>query len=243
MFKKICVAVLTCSLILSLTACGGDGKKVKELEATVTAQNEQIAQLQAQVASGSVTEQSIASSLQTVEGKKVPEFKFVDDTIVFPNKLQLPNSQVDAVVTQVKLGSKYSVSPSNNWLVRCDGSQVSLTHPSKIWGKISAVTLTEPVKKIEDMQSILKQFFVGFPTTNITYKQIFMDGTLTGLCADAPIVVEDQNYHVVVGFNTKSSTGIEFLFTYADDGSGVQGELVYSLLRSCEAGQTKLAFE
>lgn len=236
-------------LCMSLTGCDKtvqeQKKQIESLNETITGLNAQIEQLNQDLNDTTVTESKMTTSLQKVDGKTVPEFVFVNDAIVFPNKFEIPEAKVDAAVTKISVGSKYSISPTNNWSIRMDGSEVNLNHTSKIWGTMKSLTVDDvtPYKDESVLKGLLQNFFVGFPATNITYTKIYIDERFTGMLAYAPITVENKNYGVLVGCNLRSPYSMSFLFTFEDDGSGVQKELVINLLKTVRYGDSAFAFE
>ena len=246
-WKKIVVIGMVGVLCLSTTGCdktiAEQKEKIKQLEATIVEKDSEIEMLNQAINDTSVTEQRVTTSLQKVDGKIVPEFKFVEDSIVFPNKFELPGATKDAIVSQIKLGSMFSLSPSNNWAVKIDGSKLSFNHPAKVWGEMKSLLLEEGLRDSDTMKSLLQPFYTGFPATTIRYRQIFLDSDLVGMASDAAITVEEKPYHVVLGFFNRGDSAVEFLFTYEDDGTGVQYELINSLVGSCELAGTRIAFE
>lgn len=247
--KVISLMLVIGSLGVFLSGCDKTVQKQKKeiasLNATIESLEAEIDDLTEAVNDTTVTESKMTTSLQKVDGKIVPEFRFVEDTLVFPNKLELPGAKIDVATTKINVGSKYSFSPTDKWATRMEGSAVHVNHPTKIWGTLKALNIEdiEGLRSEDVKKDLLQQFFVGFPATNITYSKIYIDENNTGMMAYAPITVEEQNYGVIVGFNIRSPYSLSFLFTFADDGSGVQRELVNSLLKTVQYGSSQLAFE
>lgn len=245
--KKISILCLIGVLLLSTTGCdkkiAEQKAQIESLEAEVVSLQEEINTLNTALQDTSVTEQKITTSLQTVDGKIVPEFFFVEDKVVFPNAFEVPGATVDTDVTKVNIGSNYTFSPSNNWAIKIDGSTLYVNHPSKIWGTIKAIKTEDAIYDEAVMKDLLQKFFVGMPATTVSYKKLYMNGTLTGMVATAPFTVEGLSYCVNVGFNNYGDNGISFLFADEDDKTGVQQELIETLLKSGAVGSTSIAFE
>lgn len=242
--KKIAVFCLTLTLLLPLTGCAwfDQADQIKDLEGEVESYEKQITLLKQQVNDTTVKEIIPETSLQAVEGSTQLQFMFIADRIVFPNKLQLPDSSDDISNSNIMVGSKFRFVPSDNWLSKMRGSQLDLNHPAKIWGSIKGVILKEKITEA-NMQPLLQQFFIGFPSTTITYRKVFIEDAVAGMLASAPITVEGKDFVVTVGFAQRAENAVLFLFTHEDDKSGVQKELIDLLLRSGTYAESRIKLE
>ncbi len=225
-FNLSFVLVLTTAL---LSACGDPDTTA--LEAQVAGLEAQNAQLQAQIAAGTITETTSQNSLRVIDGTSKAVFGTIDGMINFPNKLEIPNAGIDSNNSRVQIGSQFSFAGSGSWQFKFDGTQLNLQHPQKIWGQVKAVTI-QTSDTLEAVQEMHKAFFKGFPTTNITYRNLFIGDTLSGLFAQAPINVDRKDYQVVTGIIESREVGLVVLFVYKDDGTGVQQELIDSFLNT-----------
>ena len=161
--KKVLLVLLIMSLIiLNLTGCTAGtilkkNKEIKNLEKQIEALQEQNKKIQEEMADTTVKEVSRETSLQDVEGKNVPEFVTLDGKIIFPNKITHPTAREDVNNSYIQIGSRFRFTPSDNWLTRLDGTTLDVTHPSKIWGKLQAIAIKEPIA-IEDVKTLLQSF-------------------------------------------------------------------------------------
>ena len=233
-------------LLLLLAACG-DSKKYEEEIAALQSQVESLqnikANLEQQLQDMTIQEVKPESSLRQVEGSVVPIFETIDGVIKFPNPLVLPNSKDDVNNSTIRIGSRYTVTPSSNWRLSLDGTTLNVAHPSKIWGSLKSVTYTGDGLTEEDMRSILQSFFKGFPGTTLTYRKLYIDDRLTGLLVRAPIEVDQKEYVVNVGVNARNEYGFLMLFAYEKTDDAVQQELVDLLIRSMKFGDSSVKLE
>lgn len=246
MFKKSLVIIMSATMVFLLSGCtqASMRKEIKGLEEQVASLKSQNEKLQVEKDGLTVTEESVESSLSTVEGETVPSFKKIDGLIKFPNKMTVPNGTTDVNTSVVRVGSIFEFSPTSNWLIKQDGSTVEFNHPSKIWGKIQSVMVEEDyTDESFDMKGHVQQFFDGFPKTNISYQRIYLTESVVGMLGTAKIKVDDEDYVVTAGYMAPSEYGAIFLFAYKDDKSGVQKELIESLLTSGKYGEENLQVE
>lgn len=243
--RIVTTALVSVMLATSLTACGdpeGYKKQIEELKLENEGLYTQIDSLNALLGGMQITEQALQTSLQSIEGKEVPEFVTIENAINFPNTLHYPESTEDINNSNVMVGSRYQYSPSSNWLVRVNGTTLELNHPAKIWGKIKAFTSQTEILE-EEMKANLQSFFTGFPATNIEYRRIYIDERISGMIATAPITVDGKKHVVTVGFAIRSELGQLYMFNYEDNESGVQQELIDLLIASGMYSSSKLILE
>lgn len=238
------IIVLASAMIL-LSGCGNSDSwkaKAKAGEEKITALHAQVDDLQFKLDSMVVTEVTQDTSLQVIEGSKVLEFKYIDDKLILPNKLQLPFSFEDVNNSHVMVGSMFKFKPSSNWVSRLEGTTLHLNHPSKIRGVIKSVGSKERVEE-GAMKDIIQPFFADFPSTTINYRSLFVDDYTTGIMARADIQVEGKKHMLSAGFVTLGEYGLLFSFEFEDDGSGTQEELIDLLLSSGRYGDMSLKLE
>lgn len=242
--KKIFGVLVFIIVSLLLSACGSKEKDkiIEDLRSQVQELQEENEDLQARLDSMTIMEVSPETSLREVETSDVPVFEKIDGKIVFPNKLELPDSADDVNDSFIRVGSRFTLVPSNNWQMVLTGTNLELSHPMKIWGRVKAVAVKEPVPE-KDMQGLLQKFFKGFPSTTVSYRKLFMDERVTGMLASADIKVDNKPYNLNVGFVTRGENGLLFLFTYEITDKGVQQELIDLLLGTVRYGDVYLKLQ
>lgn len=241
------VAVIGISVPLIVMYIGASIVKkdsvVVSLKAQIEGLNEEIEELESAVADTTVQEVIRETSLQTIEGSLVPEFKLLDDKIVFPNKLELPDSDDDINNSNIMLGSKFKFVPSNNWIIKMQGATLNLSHPSDISGVMRSVAIKEPLTDEDIMKELIQNFFIGFPATTIQYRKVFIGDRVGGMQGSATITVDGKENCVIVGFVQRSENAILYLFDYIDNKSSVQTELIDLFINSGSSGDSKVILE
>jgi hypothetical protein len=242
--KSRLIGLSSAAVILTavLSGCGDQSDTIKSLEAQNEALQSQINVLSTQADNMTVTEVTPDSSLYIVEGSGVPTFQTIDKMLKFPNKLTIDDSKDDVNNSNVRVGSMFQYTPSNNWQMKLDGATLNVGHPSSIWGSIKAITVADRVPEA-NMQAMLQGFFKGFPKTTISYRKVFIDDSVVGMIAKAEITVDKKPYIVNAGFMTRGDYGQLMLFSYKNTNAGVQQELVDLLISSGTFGSSKVKLE
>ncbi len=242
--RKFLKVGLALGCLLILFGCSEESLrgKIKELEKVVEEKDAEIAYMKERLGGLQITEQTPQTSLYTLEGASVPTFQTIEDKIVFPNRLMLPASSDDANNSFIQLGSTFKFMPSNNWVVRMQGTTMEVSHPSKISGSLRAVKIKDLVPE-ESMQDLLKGFFNNFPATNIQYRKVFLADRLAGLIAFANIEIDGKPNVVNVGFVQRGDFAVIKLFVFEDDETGVQQELIDLLISSGRYGDNYITLE
>lgn len=246
-YKRLAILSALLCVSVSMVGCGdktisSQRKEIKNLKATIESQKATINQLNKDIEGLGITEVQHDSSLKEVEGSKVPIFETIDGKIVFPTRLDMPNASEAANNSNVLVGDKYKFKPSTNWVMRLQGSTLELSHPSKVWGNLKAISIAEPLPK-DTLKQLLQGFYKDFPGTTITYRDIFIDGRNAGMLSRAPITVDDKPFVVNAGVIQKGEYAMLILFAQEEDGSGVQQELVDLLISSGHYGDYKISLE
>lgn len=236
--------VFTAALVL-LTGCGKKDAEIEALRAQNASLSTQIADLSSQLENATqITELTVENSLFSIDGKPNGEFKLVDGKINFPKSLMFPEgtSALDASNSLVRVGSKFIYYPSDSWLVNVRGTTLNFSHPADIWGSIRSVKMLD-VMTVDQMKAQFTAFFKPFPSTNISYKDVFLDDTLVGMIATAPIKVEGADHVVTAALVFKGDFGQIILFDYKDNKSGLQQELINALIKTGTSGDFTLKFD
>lgn len=237
--RPLLALTLSAGVMLSLAGCGDDTEALQKEIKTLRSQNNQLMQAQSDNA---ITENSIDSSLRQIEETGNFEFFKQEDKLIFPDALVIPDSSVGVSDSNVRVGASYNFSPSDNWLVKIKGSTVDFSHPANVWGSIKSVSVDETVAP--DMyKPIIQKYFSRFPKTTITYRSLFIEEYELGVLASAKLVVDKKDHVVNVGFITRGEAGVLFMFDFEDNKTGIQQELVDSLIGSGMLGDSKIKID
>lgn len=222
--------------------------QVAMLEATIKSKDSKISELKVAVDDTTVKEVIPETSLQRVEGSEVPQLWLMDGDFIAPNKLEVPTVIADVNNSNIQIGSIFKFIPSENWLMTIKGTTVEFSHPAKIWGKVKALSHTERIALEPEMKQIIQNFFIGYPSTTITYRKIFFEDLLSGYMGRAAITVKDteagteKEMMLNVGFAQRGDYTISFLFVN-DTESVVSQELIDLFLKSISFGESKMKIE
>lgn len=222
--------------------------EVAGLKMQLETSNAEIVRLKGLVNDTSVKEVQQTNSLYKVEGTGSPALKLIDEYFIAPTSLELPNSKDDVNNSSIYVGSVFKFKPSENWNIRMQGTTLELIHPTKIWGSIKAVTINEFLP-ITEMQPLLQKYFIGYPSTTINYRKVYLSDYQVGLMATAPIKVDvkegetQKDMTLNVGFVQSGDYAILFMFLNENNELGVSQELIDLLLRSGSVGDNSIKLE
>lgn len=204
---KIVLISLGVIVVLSLAiwlitniASGRISSRVVELEAEVAsleqtildnnaAHNAKVEELNQAIADTTVKEVVPTTSLQRIEGSQVPELWLIEGDFIAPNPIDLPDASESVNDSYMQIGQKFTFRPSDRWVITSQGATYEFGHPQHIWGKIRALSIEELVPE-ENMKTIISDFFVGYPATEITYNKIFIDDRVVGMRGKAKATVK-----------------------------------------------------
>lgn len=256
--------------LISNIASGRISSRVVELEAEVAqleqtiidnnaAHNQKVEELNKAIADTTVKEVVPTTSLQRIESSIVPELWLIEGDFIAPNPIDLPAATESVNDSYMQIGQKFVFRPSDRWVVTSQGATYEFGHPQQIWGKIRALSIEELIAE-ENMKTLISDFFVGYPATEITYNKIFIDDRVVGMRGRAQVTVkytddgslpepsEDgtvstENVHekdivINVGFLQRSDYALSFIFVYDAEGGSNSQELIDLLLRSGSYGAT-----
>ena len=210
--KVLLVVLIIAALCAGIyfIATGRISSRVTDLEAEVASLEqdiidineehaEEVEMLEQAIADTTVKELVPTTSLQRVEGSLVPELWLMEGDFIAPNPLDLPDTSDGINDSFMQIGQKFIFRPSDRWVITASGATYEFGHPQKIWGKMRALTAEENIPE-ENMKTIVQNFFIGYPATEINYRKIFIDDRVVGMMGKAPITVK---------YNVDEDTAIE----------------------------------
>lgn len=204
---KIVLISLGVIIVLSLViwlitniASGRISSRVVELEAEVAsleqtildnnaAHNAKVEELNQAIADTTVKEVVPTTSLQRIEASQVPELWLIEGDFIAPNPINLPDATESVNDSYMQIGQKFTFRPSDRWVITSQGATYEFGHPQQIWGKIRALSVEELVPE-DNMKTLISDFFVGYPATEITYNKIFIDDRVVGMRGKAKATVK-----------------------------------------------------
>ena len=168
--------------LITNIASGRISSRVVELEAEVAsleqtildnnaAHNAKVEELNQAIADTTVKEVVPTTSLQRIEASQVPELWLIEGDFIAPNPINLPDATESVNDSYMQIGQKFTFRPSDRWVITSQGATYEFGHPQQIWGKIRALSIEELVPE-DNMKTLISDFFVGYPATEITYEKI-----------------------------------------------------------------------
>ena len=186
--------------LITNIASGRISSRVVELEAEVAsleqtildnnaAHNAKVEELNQAIADTTVKEVVPTTSLQRIEASQVPELWLIEGDFIAPNPINLPDATESVNDSYMQIGQKFTFRPSDRWVITSQGATYEFGHPQQIWGKIRALSIEELVPE-DNMKTLISDFFVGYPATEITYNKIFIDDRVVGMRGKAKATVK-----------------------------------------------------
>ena len=196
----VIIFIALAAWLITNIASGRISSRVVELEAEVAglqqmiidnnaAHSKEVEELNQAIADTTVKEVVPTTSLQRIEGSHVPELWLIEGDFIAPNPIDLPGATESVNDSYMQIGQKFTFRPSDRWVVTSQGATYEFGHPQQIWGKIRALSLDDLVPE-ENMKTIISDFFVGYPATEITYNKIFIDDRVVGMRGKAQVTVK-----------------------------------------------------
>lgn len=253
--KKLALYTMIGVSLLSLGACGKDEKEAPKGKTYTEAQYNNVVNqyntlannykaLQQKYEANNQTASN--SSLTEIAGSGAIEFNTIEDMIKFPTPLTVPMASADSNATTIRIGSNFFITPSDNWFVRLNGTTANFQHPSKIWGKVKTIRVNYPDDEyptVNDIKRQVDKFYTKFKSTDITYRRVFFGGQAKGVLSKAKITVDKKTHYLNVGYFLKGDYAVLIMFDYEENNTGVQQELIESLLNTINSGGNDLRLE
>ncbi len=203
------------------------------LESTIDSKDTEISNLNRAISEMTITELVPTTSLQRIEGTEIPELWLQEGDFIAPNELIIEGTSAAVNSSYMLIGSKYTITPSERWLISIQGAIFELSHPNNIWARFRALSSKEVIS-VDVQQEAVKNFFVGYPSTDITYRKLYIDDKQVGVLANATITVKqevDGSMEILVDDVSIEGTELEEVFTE---------EVVAELADSMESVETEI---
>lgn len=226
--------------LLLLTACS-DGPSVEELTATITEQDDYIADLETKIENYEVDWGG--SSLKVVEGATTDVFEYVDSKFVLPEALYLEGSTEDVNSSYIQVGSSFRFAPSNNWVLRQEGVTLNVSHPLGVIGTMKALNVEAMDFYEVDYKRLVSDYVATLPSKQVKYSNLFVGDLTSGAMATATINFDGREGYLVTGFLRNASSGLTFSFVVDSNDNTTALEMVRLFLSSGIAGSGNIRIE
>ena len=197
MSKKAIMLGLALVMTLGLSACGKEeGPTVEELQAEnnmlieeAVAYEEEIEMLKAKIDAISGVNESYTDINNTEFGDA--SLQTIADRVLFNSSLSYTGSSQAVNDGEIKITSKVSVKPNDNWVMQLKGTTLKLSHPNGINGTIKVGAIGDNAKGEVIETEMLDTFLNSMETTYINKSKIFMDEYWRGMCAEVGTTTQE----------------------------------------------------
>lgn len=233
--------VILLSVVLSVvtfTGCAKDDLKeaqatIQEYEAEIASLNTQVTELEDKLQSQSGingdSETSISSYNKEAEVEEVGDVSSkvqVDGYLEYSGCFQAPNT------ASINLLSTATITPSNNWSVRIDGTTSYYTHPSGVVGVIKMSNISDEVSEEYYKSDFIDPFLNALPHEGEKTTRIYVDTTYSGITTETAVTGNEKPSILKFGVFGKGSTACAYCFYYEGKRDATKSELVDSLIKS-----------
>lgn len=223
-----------------------------ELQATIDQMAIDYDQLRNDKANMTITESSKSTSLQYVEGTDSMQLVTVDNKLIFPTKLNLKYTKLDASLSKLQVGSFYQMIPTSSWNLKNQGNTVLLNHSSGIQGSIQSLSVDADQynetdnflgkHSLEQHKENIIKFFTDFPKAELEFRKIYFGTIEVGYLAKAQLDIDGKPSELLVFSMTQGYNGLQGIFKY-DQGVLTGYESVEVLLETVRQGEDSLVVE
>lgn len=236
---KVVLAILAIASIL--TGCKQqDGPTYEELQQKVVelsnmnmGYEDEIANLERMIDGLSGTDTFPASIADVEDGSNKKTFQSIGGKILFSTELTYPGAIQAPNTSGIKISDKFTIKPSDNWMVQMNGNTTKYMHPNGIYGTIKVIKISDPLKTEEVKEQAVKPFVDGVPhTTEPEYDEIYFDDRSRGMQVTLSILNNNKPALIKSGVCGVGDEGIVYTFYYDGDKDNAKTELINSLLRS-----------
>lgn len=242
MRKSAMIGLYALSTVIILSGCGKkpEGPTYEELQQQVAelssanmAYEDDIAALERTIAGLSDTDKFPYSIADVEDGSGNKTFKSVNGKILFSKELTYPGSMQAPNTSGIKLSDKFTIKPSDNWIVQMNGTTTKYRHPNGVYGTIKVIRISDPVKTNVLKDEAVVPFVEAVPhTTEPEYDEIYFDDRSRGMQVTLNILNNSKPALVKSGVCGIGETGLVYTFYYDGDRDNAKTELINSLLRS-----------
>lgn len=243
--KAISVTLLLSILTVSLSGCGKssdnpiDSMSKSELREAYYNLESGYQQLQGQFDSLntmyqalSTEEQPIAPISMSGDGTGRYTFTSVDSKIIFPAAFQYPGTQAIQADGSINVVDNVEITPGSNWITKLNGATLEMEHSSGISATIKVGGVTESYDKSLLQSEVLEQWFVNIPESQVAYKNIFIDGTMFGVQATTPTMIDSEVAFLRCGMLAYGDYSVTYIFVYRGEQDVTKDESIVNVINT-----------
>lgn len=246
--RKIALTGIMVAIVLGLTSCGGP--TVKELQAEneslmadIADNEEKIAELESVVKIINGDDVSITGITNVEDGSGAKTFNSVGGKILFDGVLEYEGSTQAPNTASINLAERVSIVPTNNWVVKIEGTTTKLSHPDGLYGTFKVSTIDEIKKSDYIDENMLTPFLDTVPNTGIVKSRIYVEDSPRGMMADVTTLNNSKPAMIKCGLVANGDKALVFTFYYDGDKDSTKDETINSILKSIKFGARSIRIE
>ena len=243
-FLLFLISIISATIILS--GCNGSNtedelmnKSKEELvqlvrgkESQINSDQERIAELEGMLQGLGIESNKTPAISEFKDGTGRTTFNSIDGKIIFPVPFQYPESTQSPNTSSVNIASGINIKPTNNWLLKLDGTRLYLEHTSGIVGEVYVATISKSVAISELQSTVISPFFKDFPPYEVSYSKIFLNEAWSGIQADTKTNIDEKESKLKCGMITSGYTQISYMFLYNGVRDSSKDEMITTLLNT-----------
>lgn len=246
MKKRLVSSLLVATMLIGLAGCGSndesenmsDWSKDKIIQTyselvdsydALNTEYETLKNMNQALSSADTPSDSIAL---TGDGTGRFNFHSVDSKIIFPQSFQYPDSTAIESDGYINIVGNIKVSTGSNWITKLNGSTLELEHSSGISGTIKACGIRETYDATVLQDEVLSRWFDNMKDDDVTYKNIFMNGTAIGVQASTQVMIDSETAYLRCGMLGYGEYSLTYIFVYRGAQDATKDESITSVLNS-----------
>lgn len=243
MKKRLIAIGLIVTVMLGVTGCSG-GKSKADLERENAAMLDMLKENENKIASLEALVKSLTGSepKNVIESLRTDSINEINKVLILPAQLVYKGSTEAPGTGTLNISQNVSIVPSNNWVVKSNGSTAELGHKSGIYGVIKVGTIKDVLQPDVVESDVLKPFYSKFTTSSLSVGNIFVGDVCWGKQVVMQTKIGDSDGVVQAGALGVGGTSVVYTFTYKGQYDSTKSELINILLKSMKVNNMPVNF-
>ncbi len=246
--KKILELGMILVLMITMVACGKDTGPTKEdLQRENSAMLSLLKENEDKIKSLEDTLKALSGEVNTAigymdGGAGKQSFYTINDKVIFPVPFEYKGTTQAPNTAGLSITQNVVVSPSNNWLIKINGTTGEFYHPSNITGVIRVGNIQQAIHADKVQEEVFKPFIDSIPHGNVVYGKLFLDSNCWGNHATIITTVNEKNAVLKAGALGIGNISITYMFYYDGDRDSTKDELIDNLVKTMKVNSQQLSF-
>lgn len=171
--------------------------------------------------------------------------RFSNGTVLFPYKLQYPESEVSTTNNRVYITDTVCVKPGESWIMSLKGNTLELENSELEIGVQITVGYRDSEYLVVDYikDYMTDSFFADWPPDKIVYQVIMNEDIKTGMDAYTHTFIDSKDAWVRLGMLCYGNSTITYTACYIGEENSVKNNAIKSLIESIEIGSVPVQIE